>query len=229
MTLQSLVGNWVYIRPVSRDDYPAIHEWRSDLRYLHLWQAQRRVLSFDEFIPEIESTIRTSILLTVVETSSNRPVGIVQAYNVNQVDRWAHLLMFLEPDSWSRGYALEAGILFTRYLFRNYGLRKLYAETVEYNEASLTLLRRIGFVEEGRRRHHTWYDDRYWDSLLLALYREEWDIRHARWEQLLRIREDVGQLAAVHEARRQHDALRRMEHAATGLDLGGSNEHEGGR
>jgi hypothetical protein len=35
-------------------------------------------------------------------------------------------------------------------------------------------------VEEARLRDHMYYDGRYWDKLILALYRDTWEARSAR-------------------------------------------------
>lgn len=51
-------GRLVKLRPVVRDDYPLIFTWRIDAYSMHLWSPQRRVPSFEEFIPEIEQMIR---------------------------------------------------------------------------------------------------------------------------------------------------------------------------
>jgi RimJ/RimL family protein N-acetyltransferase len=133
--MQSTAGNWIYLRPVEHTDLPSLHAWRSDLEHLHIWSNQRRLVTFEEFMEEMEATIRTSNVLTIVDMRSDRAIGVVQAYGMNAVDQYASILMYLEPRSWSRGYGVEAGILFTRYLFKNYGLRKIYAEVVSFNNA----------------------------------------------------------------------------------------------
>lgn len=201
MIPRSLTGDRVCLRPVERGDYALFHAWRSDLEHLHLWSAQRRIATFEELTQELEGVIRTMNTLSVAELETNAAVGFVQAFGMDIVDRYAHLRMYIEPSRQHLGYGLEAGLLFTRHMFYNYGLRKLYAEVFEHNSTTLKWLERIGFVEEGRLRQHTWYRDRYWDMVVLALYREAWDVRNSRWNQLLGIREDAEQLVAVHRAR----------------------------
>lgn len=206
MMVHSAVGNWTYLRPVDRDDYPVLHAWRSDLDTLHLWSSIRRLVTLEEFVHEFEGMVRTTHTLMAVERQSEKAIGFVQAYGLDPIHRYALLLMFVEPAAWSRGYAIEVGLLFTRHLFYDFGLRKLYADIYEYNQPSIQLVRKLGFVEEGRRRHHAWYNDRYWDMLLFALYREEWDIRHARWNQLMRVRQDTEKVFEELQRRRRATA-----------------------
>lgn len=203
MSDTGLIGNFVYLRPVRREDYEDLYSWRIDTEHLHRWSPTRRLVTFDEFIAELNNHISSSLLLTAIEVKTGDAVGFVQVYGASPIDGFAHLLIYVDPDYWNRGYAVEIGLLVTRHLFQNYGMRKIYAEVYEFNEQSRRLVERLGFVLEGTRRKHLWYNDRFWDVYLYALYREEWGIRHSRWDDLMRVREDVAQLIAVHAARKQ--------------------------
>jgi hypothetical protein len=64
--------------------------------------------------------------------------------------------------------------LFIDYIFRCWPFRKLYMEVAEYNVGQFGRgIERIA-TEEGRLREHLWYDGRYWDEVIYALYRDSW-------------------------------------------------------
>jgi ribosomal-protein-alanine N-acetyltransferase len=81
----------------------------------------------------------------------------------------------LHPDYWGRGFAGEAlGAVIGR-AFAVHGLSQLKADVDPRNEASLRLLKRLGFTETGREQR-TWLIGGLWyDSIYLGLDRRDWN------------------------------------------------------
>ncbi len=73
-----------------------------------------------------------------------------------------------------RGYATEAVGQVLEHLFTRGNLRRISAQCDSRNTPSLALLRRLGFVEEGRQRTHTWINCEWTDHLLLGLLAVNW-------------------------------------------------------
>lgn len=73
-----------------------------------------------------------------------------------------------------RGYATEAVGQILEQLFTRRNLRRISAECDARNVASARLLRRLGFVEEGCRRAHTWVKGEWTDDLLFGLLAAHW-------------------------------------------------------
>ncbi|MFF2008336.1 GNAT family N-acetyltransferase [Streptomyces sp. NPDC058195] len=71
------------------------------------------------------------------------------------------------------GYAAEAVRLLLRHMFEERRFRKCQARILAYNTASLSLHRRLGFVEEGRLREHVFVAGRYQDLVLMSTFAEE--------------------------------------------------------
>ena len=177
LTLQALKSARVSLRPITPDDYNILFLWHSDASSLHLWWPDRYILSFDEFIDDLRKRIRTYIhhIMMVEYTQGNEKsvVGMVYNYNSNTVDRYTYLCVYLPPEYRAQQIGPEAGYLFAEYLFAYYGFRKIYAEIYAFNEPSLKVCRKNGFVEEGRLIAHRRFGDRYWDLHILALTVDE--------------------------------------------------------
>lgn len=60
-----------------------------------------------------------------------------------------------------------------------------------------------GSSRRGRFRQHTWYEDRFWDVIRLALYREAWPELRQRAQLVFDVAEDAAELLAEQEALRQ--------------------------
>jgi len=189
----SAQGRRVILRPVEREDFRSFFAWRSDLSEAHLWTTQgRRVVTFEQFVPDFERLLRDSIVFVAEEIASGESIGFARAYNLNLVDDIFYAQMYVAPNYRMRAHVWELAALFSDYLFQYYPLRKIYAEVVAHNEYASELYARIGFKNEGRLRDYVWYDDRFWDWLLLALSREDWLPARERAAILLQVEDDVA-------------------------------------
>ncbi len=179
----------VSLRPISRADYKFLFKCRVDVDSLYLWSNRRRISSYDEFTLQAEDEFRNAITFVVVKRSNLQPIGFAQAYNLNLTDGWAYILGYLVPEA-RRGHGAEVAILLLKYLFDHFPLRKVYASNFEYNVATNSMLRRMGFKQEVRAKQHVWYDDRYWDLIRLGCFREDWDKFRPRAMRLVGLEQD---------------------------------------
>lgn len=194
-------GRWVILRPVSQSDFPTFFRWRADVFDLHLWASQKRVPTYEEFTVEADKLFRQSITFLVVNKRQEQPIGFVQAYNLNLAEGWCFFLVYT-AGKYRRGHGVEASVGLLDYLFRNFALRKVYADVYEFNADSMKPLISAGFVEEGRFREHTWFNDRYWDVIRLAMYRSDWYRFRERTHFLLGVAQDVEEVMEEQQGRR---------------------------
>jgi RimJ/RimL family protein N-acetyltransferase len=74
-------------------------------------------------------------------------------------------------------YSFEAFGLAIEYLFKGWPFRKIYLEVADYNLNQFgSILRRFA-REEGRLRDHLYLDRRWWDLVLIAIWRDDWEMR----------------------------------------------------
>lgn len=60
-----------------------------------------------------------------------------------------------------------------RFMFDERRFQKCEAHVYDYNAASISLHRKLGFVEEGRQRRHLFLAGEYHDQLLFGMTVEE--------------------------------------------------------
>lgn len=129
-SLPTLKSKRVHLRPLNPDDYRILFLWHSDTRNLHLWWADRNILSFEEFIEDFQRRLKTFIqtifMIETVQDTKQVPVGIVYTYNTNLIDRYTYLCIYLSPEHTAKGIGPEAGYLVADYLFAHFGFRKIY-------------------------------------------------------------------------------------------------------
>jgi ribosomal-protein-alanine N-acetyltransferase len=112
--------------------------------------------------------------LSVLERGSGRCVGRVGLRGLVWTYRKVESLSYwIDPRCWNRGYATEASYFLCREGFENLGLRRIGSQALDRNLASLSVLRRLGFVEEGRERSAVCVRGVCMDMLLFGLLKSE--------------------------------------------------------
>ena len=76
---------------------------------------------------------------------------------------------------WRLGIMSEALAIIIRFSFRTINLNRLQALVVPGNIASLKLLEKLDFTEEGLLRQHAYFKGRYQDLISLSLLRQDLD------------------------------------------------------
>lgn len=79
-----------------------------------------------------------------------------------------------------KGYAAEATELLLTYMFAEQRLHKCEVEIYAFNEGSIALYRKLGFVEEGRLREHEFFAGTYHDVVLMGITADEHWATHQR-------------------------------------------------
>lgn len=79
------------------------------------------------------------------------------------------------------GYAEEALRIALRYCFQELRYQKCNAECLIYNQASIKLQQRLGFVQEGIRRRVYFTGGEFHDEYLSGLTREEFEANDAKY------------------------------------------------
>ncbi|RLK53736.1 GNAT family N-acetyltransferase [Actinokineospora cianjurensis] len=113
---------------------------------------------------------------------SRRTGEVVGALSTGGVDRRAGRFSYgigVGHQHQRNGYAREAIALLLGYMFSEQRLHKCEVKVYEFNDASLSLHRSLGFVEEGRLRAHEFFGGRHWDAVLLGMTLPEF---LDRWE-----------------------------------------------
>jgi RimJ/RimL family protein N-acetyltransferase len=109
----------------------------------------------------------------VIETPSGEIAGSLSTNRTDQRSGTFGYGLGIFAEHRQRGYATDAIRVLLRYYFGELGYQKAHAEVYEFNAASLALHRRLGFVEEGRRRRVYRTGGRYFDEVLFGITAEE--------------------------------------------------------
>ena len=172
-----LSGDRVDLRVTEREDVEFLQRARSDpeLRTpLTFIEPQTRE-QVEEFYENTIAADNGDANFLICERGDAEPIGEANLFRVEQDH--AELAYWLVPKAHGEGYATEAASLLVEYAFETRGLHRVWGKVVGFNDASMAVLDRLGFAEEGRLREHEFLDGEYRDVVFYGLLRAEWDDR----------------------------------------------------
>jgi RimJ/RimL family protein N-acetyltransferase len=111
-----------------------------------------------------------TIFMAIVEKRSKEHIGNIKIHGIDQIHRHAQVSLIIgEKQHWGKGYATEAIRLIIDFALNTLNLHKLFACIYAPNEGSIAAFRKAGFVEEGLRKEHRFFDGRYIDEVDMAI------------------------------------------------------------
>jgi [ribosomal protein S5]-alanine N-acetyltransferase len=112
--------------------------------------------------------------LSVVLRSTGACVGRVGLRGLDwQWKKVESLSYWIDPRYWNRGLATEASWKLCETAFVDLGMRRVSSQALDRNPASQAVLRKLGFVEEGRERESVCVRGRCMDMILFGLLKRE--------------------------------------------------------
>jgi RimJ/RimL family protein N-acetyltransferase len=172
-----LIGTTVYLRPLEREDAERVVPWfndatviRSTLRYRPL-----SCRGEEEFLDRL-ATSETDIAMGIVVRETEKLVGVTGFHGLDFKNRGAGFgIVIGEKEEWDKGYGTEATGLMIDYAFATLNLNRVWLHVIAYNERGIRAYEKVGFKKEGVLRQEHYREGRYWDTVTMAILREEWD------------------------------------------------------
>ena len=116
------------------------------------------------------------LIFGVYHKDSGEFLGFVSVTNIHSVNRTAHLQQgAIKPSVWSEGYGEEAGFLLIRHLLLDRNIRRVTADSISGNDASLNAAKRVGFKHEGTQRKSLYLKGSWVSVKNLGLLKKEFN------------------------------------------------------
>lgn len=168
-------GERIYFRPVTLEDADGNYfNWMNDTEVTQFLESRFFPVTHDELKKYIQKTNSTpnTLFLAINTRSDNRHIGNLKLSPINWFHRIAEMGgMIGEKDCWGRGYATEAFKLIADLAFEKMNLRKVTSGCYANNMGSAKALLRAGYVQEGIRPKHNFFNGEYVDAILFGKIR----------------------------------------------------------
>jgi RimJ/RimL family protein N-acetyltransferase len=177
-----LEGQHVRLRAIEREDLPSLHELldddlelmtrRSDEppRPIALAELEQR---FDEALEEPDQTS-----MWFAAEVDDELIGECGLHSIDHYRRSCEIGIALGREYWAKGLGQDAVRTLVDFAFRDLGMHKVGLEVLADDDRAVGAYRKVGFVEEGRRREHSWFEGGFHDALVMGILREEWTRAH---------------------------------------------------
>lgn len=167
------LGEW-QIRSFRLEDAPALARYgNSRAVWRNIWDQHPfpyRIEDAQEWIHYAAQQDPETIFAIASSTETIGCIGMLLQSDVARLS--AEVGYWLGEPFWGRGIATGALEAFTKYVFAEFDLVRLYATVMEWNPASASVLEKAGYQYEGLMRKSAVKDGQVIDQWLYAIVRE---------------------------------------------------------
>ncbi len=169
-------GRRTYLRPVEQSDAPLLRFLMNDPSVTGTLMGFNVPVSTEDqrrWTDTPRHSINGPWHFTIVERETGRAIGLTTTHTIDWVNRSAQNGTKIHPDAQRLGLAQDAGMARLAWSFFVVGLRRVSSAVLDYHQASIRTLEKVGYTYEGRRREAIYRDGRWCDVLLYGLLRAE--------------------------------------------------------
>jgi RimJ/RimL family protein N-acetyltransferase len=174
-----LSGKRVYLRPLEREDLPALLRWINDpeTRMLTGETMPMSRAGGEAYFERIQKD-SSRVWLVVVERETGNIIGEAGLLRIFHPWRTADLTMILgDPAARGKGYGREAILLLMEYAFGALALHRLAIGVVGFNERALRFYESVGFQREGVQRDGYFYNHQFSDFVMMSILEDAYRAR----------------------------------------------------
>lgn len=164
----------ITLRPIVPSDGDLLFAWRNSLSYRECFQGRRFIVGREEFDAEWKRECAGRHQQFMIEHGKEKTsAGLIYSFQYNATDGTVMFGIFVADSYQATGCAAIATVLFLKYLFGNFFVRKVSVDVFAYNLKSLLPSRALGFVEEGVFRKHRFLHGAFHDIYRLAMFADD--------------------------------------------------------
>ncbi|MCL2216999.1 MAG: GNAT family N-acetyltransferase [Defluviitaleaceae bacterium] len=154
MNYRKLVGEKVYLSPVSTRDWQLYDKWAADYETAFLSRGG------DDFVrppavdsSSLENRAKNKNTFSIVDKATDNTIGHC-GFNFEDIaNRYAKIGIIIgEKDYWSNGYGTDAMRLMLDFGFNVRGYNNISLNVYEYNERAIACYEKLGFKLQGTWR-----------------------------------------------------------------------------
>jgi len=169
-----LKGKRISLAPIKREYIESFLKWFNDpeiTQYLIMYRPLTRMEEEDWFenLKNSEDSIRFSIVIPH-EDGSEKLIGNCGLHKIDWKNRVAEAgIVIGEKEYQSKGFGTEAMELLLEYGFKTVNLNRIELDTYAFNVRALKSYKKVGFIEEGRKRQFMWNKGKYHDAIMISI------------------------------------------------------------
>ena len=161
----------IQLRLLEEKDLERLADWKNEM-YENFYEYPIRKCTQKQWYEEHVKKGDILFIIELVRAAALESIGMVGFTNINWRNRTAEFGRFMIPDVKYRrkGYGRKAIDLVLEYGFKHLNLNRIYLDTLESNIGAIGLYKKIGFIEEGRKKQHIYKNGKYFDLICMCIF-----------------------------------------------------------
>ncbi len=182
MTHNAWQGELVTLRDIEPDDWEAFWENDQDSEaarfgwQIHFPRSREGTKAWAEEMSKKKSEDDNHFFAMVDQ--DGKVVGSMNSHGCDRRNGTFEYGISVNRDCWGKGYATDAMKVLFRYFFDELGYHKVGAVVYGYNDRSIAMHERFGFVREGMLREAKYTDGKRHDIIFFGMTAPEFRARH---------------------------------------------------
>jgi ribosomal-protein-alanine N-acetyltransferase len=178
MTFPTLDTARLQLTEVQSEHAPAIYEIFSNLQVIRYYGMDpfQKITQAENIVKHFRTNYESKkgIRWAIIMKEDNRFVGTIGLNNLAFGMKKAEVGFEIHPDFWRSGITSEALHAVLEYSFKELGLHRMGAVTFPANVASIGLLKKRGFQQEGILRNYLFQNGQSHDAFVFSILQNEW-------------------------------------------------------
>ncbi|MFX1322441.1 MAG: GNAT family N-acetyltransferase [Promethearchaeota archaeon] len=174
-----LKGKKVILAPPKREYIDSYLKWINDpeiTQYLLIFKPITKEMEEEWFesLKDRENDVLFSILIPL-NGGSEKLIGNCGIHKIDWKNRVGECgIMIGDKSEQGKGCGTEAMELLITYGFNTLNLNRLQLSVYDFNIPAIKLYKKLGFIEEGRKRKAYFINGEYHDIIIMGLLNDEW-------------------------------------------------------
>jgi RimJ/RimL family protein N-acetyltransferase len=172
-------GKLVRLRGYERSDLDALMKWVNDeevtdfLGPLLIYPLSS--IAEEQFIEGAANSSDTSRTFVIETLAERKYIGSIAFHVIDWINRSAGLGVVIGDKScWGKGYGTDAMRVMMRLAFDKMNLHRLWLHVFDFNLRAISSYEKCGFKREGVLREERYLHGRYYDTIVMAILRDEY-------------------------------------------------------
>ena len=168
-----------HLIPLTSEHLSHIAQWYEDIDDLSMIESKLPVPINAQSLEKLwqqdlsQTEPRTCYMFTICD-DNNEPVGYTGLQDINYAHGNGVVFIYVKKELRKKGLGIRAIALMLDLSFLQLRLHRITTYVFEHNQPSLALIKRSGFVEEGRMRQACFFDGDYRDLVVVGMLKDEW-------------------------------------------------------
>lgn len=171
---KKIVGEKVYLSPISVDDTEAFLKWINDEEVTVYLTALPDIYSLLKEEDFVEKTAKDNNTFSIVDKQTDKLIGNCSYFGESFINRTAEIgIMIGEKDYWSKGYGSDALKLLLDFGFRVRNYNSLTLRVLAINKRAIACYEKVGFKKSGVQREAVIFGDKKIDVIHMDILTSE--------------------------------------------------------